>query len=120
MVNNTLTTNHNDILINAEYIIYATTSDDYQTEKYPVIIKILPKISDNTYAYSRISRGTITEDHLNCMMCGTIQYGSHSEGIRTIASDIASHAEGFNTMAYGSYSHAEGIETLAIVLNPSA
>lgn len=40
-------------------------------------------------------------------------YGSHAEGIGTIASAQASHAEGEDTTASGSYSKAGGVGTIA-------
>lgn len=41
------------------------------------------------------------------------RYGSHSEGMETIASGKSSHAEGIDTKASGPISHAEGFSTKA-------
>ena len=96
----------------SQYIIYATPESITEINVPPVLIEISNRISGNMYAYSRISKGIITEKHLNCIRCSTnIDGSSHSEGIRTIACEKASHAEGFGTIAYGEISHAEGMCT---------
>ena len=111
--NGTLTSN-TTLTIGDQYIIYATPADITEINMYPVLIKISTKISGNMYAYSRISKGTVTANHLNCIKCASSNNGgSHSEGIRTIACAKASHAEGFGSMASAKASHAEGFNTIA-------
>ena len=116
-VDNSKLTSNTTLTIGAQYIIYATPGDTdvpgdivvTETNLGPVLIKILSKVSGNTYAFSRISKLNGSSTHLNCIKCATNNVvGAHSEGIRTIACAKASHAEGFNTIASGNCSHAGG------------
>ena len=57
---------------------------------------------------SSIYLGSHAEGYLT-ESCG--EYGSHSEGSKTVASGKGSHAEGYGTIASGNYSHSEGSVT---------